>query len=219
MPTTSTHVLSTSRKHMIGFFVESFGKRCASTVLTATCYWPSSHCILAQKFVSMSGVYKNWIWSSLLWGEGLQGPGPLTGGEVGIPAWPAKDCKGNPGSFRFSVFRGGHVFALNRKLKFSEVTLKWFSFWRVWYFKNCLRCKNKIINSINIQSGYATRTIYPLLCVENLLIRQDFDLYSRECLHFASCFLLEEFFWLFCVVELQESGQTFGLFRSLGPGE
>ena len=107
MPTTSTHVLSTSRKHMIGFFVESFGKRCASTVLTATCYWPSSHCILAQKFVSMSGVYKNWIWSSLLWGEGLQGPGPLTGGEVGIPAWPAKDCKGNPGSFRFSVFRGG----------------------------------------------------------------------------------------------------------------
>ena len=33
--------------------------------------------------------------------------GPLTGGEVGIPAQPAKDCKGNPGSFRFSVFRGG----------------------------------------------------------------------------------------------------------------
>ena len=29
------------------------------------------------------------------------------GGEVGIPAQPAKDCKGNPGSFRFSVFRGG----------------------------------------------------------------------------------------------------------------
>ena len=34
--------------------------------------------------------------------------GPLTGGgEVGIPAQPAKDCKGNPGSSRFSVFRGG----------------------------------------------------------------------------------------------------------------
>jgi len=28
-------------------------------------------------------------------------------GEVGIPAQPAEDCKGNPGSFRFSVFRGG----------------------------------------------------------------------------------------------------------------
>jgi len=29
------------------------------------------------------------------------------GGGVGIPAQPAKDCKGNPGSSRFSVFRGG----------------------------------------------------------------------------------------------------------------
>ena len=32
--------------------------------------------------------------------------GPLAGGEVGIPAQPAKDCKGHPGIFR-SVFRGG----------------------------------------------------------------------------------------------------------------
>ena len=28
---------------------------CPSTVLTAACYWPSGHCITAQKFVSVSG--------------------------------------------------------------------------------------------------------------------------------------------------------------------
>ena len=50
-------------------------------------------------------------------------PGPLTGGEVGIPAQPAKDCKGNPGVFVF-LFLGGHIFASDRKLKFSKVTLK-----------------------------------------------------------------------------------------------
>jgi len=38
--------------------------------------------------------------------ENASEAGPLTGGEVGISAQPAKDCKGNPGSFRFSVLRG-----------------------------------------------------------------------------------------------------------------
>ena len=51
---TSTHVLSTSRKHMTGFLMKSSGKCCGSTVLTAACYWLSSHCISAQKFVSVS---------------------------------------------------------------------------------------------------------------------------------------------------------------------
>ena len=53
-PKTSTHVLSTSRKHTTGFVVKSFGKRCRGMVLSAACYWPSSHCIPAQKFVSVS---------------------------------------------------------------------------------------------------------------------------------------------------------------------
>jgi len=39
-----------------GFLVRSFGECCRSAVLTAACYWPSSHCIPAQKFVSVSGV-------------------------------------------------------------------------------------------------------------------------------------------------------------------
>jgi len=30
-------------------------KCCRSTVLTAACHWPSSHCIPAQTFVSVSG--------------------------------------------------------------------------------------------------------------------------------------------------------------------
>jgi len=55
MPKMFTHVLSTSRKHTTEFFVKSFGECGVSTVLTAACYWPSSHCIPAQKFVSASG--------------------------------------------------------------------------------------------------------------------------------------------------------------------
>jgi len=55
MSKTFTHVLSTSREHTTELLVKSFGKRCVSTVLTAACYWPSSHCIPAQKFVSVSG--------------------------------------------------------------------------------------------------------------------------------------------------------------------
>ena len=57
MQNTSTHVLSTSRKHTTGFLVRSFGRYCGNTVLTAACYWPSSHCIPAQKFVSVSGEF------------------------------------------------------------------------------------------------------------------------------------------------------------------
>jgi len=40
---------------MTGFLVKSFGECCVSTVLTAACYWPSSHCIPGQTFVSVSG--------------------------------------------------------------------------------------------------------------------------------------------------------------------
>jgi len=39
--------------------MESFGECCGSTVLTAACYWPSSHCIPAQRFVSVSGGVKS----------------------------------------------------------------------------------------------------------------------------------------------------------------
>ena len=67
MPTTSTHFLSTSRKHMSELLVKSFGDCCESTVLTAACYWSSSHCIPAQKFVSVSGSYittvHRWCWT------------------------------------------------------------------------------------------------------------------------------------------------------------
>ena len=52
---TSSHVLSTSRKHTTGFLVKSFEEFSVRTVLTAACYWPSSHCIPDQKFVSVSG--------------------------------------------------------------------------------------------------------------------------------------------------------------------
>ena len=51
----SSHALSTSRKHTTWFLVKSFGECCACTVLTAACYWSSSHCIPVQKFVSVSG--------------------------------------------------------------------------------------------------------------------------------------------------------------------
>ena len=51
----STCTLSTSRKHTTGFLVKNFGECCGSMVLTAACYLPSSHCIPAQKFVSMLG--------------------------------------------------------------------------------------------------------------------------------------------------------------------
>ena len=45
--------LSTSRKHATGFLMKKFWECCRSTVLTATSYWPSSHCISTQKFVSV----------------------------------------------------------------------------------------------------------------------------------------------------------------------
>jgi len=51
MPKMSAHVLSTPRKHTIGFFEKSFGECCGSTVLTTACYWPSNHCIAGQKCV------------------------------------------------------------------------------------------------------------------------------------------------------------------------
>jgi len=33
---------------------KSFAECCGSTMLTAACYWPSSHCISAHQFVSAS---------------------------------------------------------------------------------------------------------------------------------------------------------------------
>jgi len=44
----SSHVLSTSRKHTIKFPVKSFGEWCGSMMLTTACYWPSSHRILLK---------------------------------------------------------------------------------------------------------------------------------------------------------------------------
>jgi len=37
---------------------------CRSTVLMTTCYWPSSHCIPAHKFVSLSAELNqnHWQW-------------------------------------------------------------------------------------------------------------------------------------------------------------
>jgi len=52
---TSSHVLSTSRKHKTGFLVKSFKEFSVSAVLTTACCWPSSHCIPAQKLVSVLG--------------------------------------------------------------------------------------------------------------------------------------------------------------------
>ena len=54
MPKTSTHVLSTTRKHTRGIPKRSFRDCCKSTVLTATHYWPSNGCIPAHMFVSVS---------------------------------------------------------------------------------------------------------------------------------------------------------------------
>jgi len=54
MPKTSTHVLSTSGKHMAGFLMKSFWGRCGSTVLTGTSCWPSNNCSLVEKIVSLS---------------------------------------------------------------------------------------------------------------------------------------------------------------------
>jgi len=52
---TSSHVLSTSRKHTTEFLVKSFEEFSVRTVLTAACYWSSRHCIPDQKFMSVSG--------------------------------------------------------------------------------------------------------------------------------------------------------------------
>ena len=59
MTKTSTHVLLTSRKHATGFLAKSFGECCGSAVLTAACYWPSSHWSPAQKFASLSAKFNH----------------------------------------------------------------------------------------------------------------------------------------------------------------
>jgi len=42
--------------------MKSFGKGCGSTVLIAARYWPSSHCIPAQNFVSVSAELNRNAW-------------------------------------------------------------------------------------------------------------------------------------------------------------
>jgi len=58
MPKMLTHVLSTSRKHTIGFLVKIFGECCGSRLygVDGILLLLSSHCIPAPTFVSMSGV-------------------------------------------------------------------------------------------------------------------------------------------------------------------
>ena len=78
MPKMCKHALSTSTKEhsdlststklgAAGFLVKSFGECCGSTVLTTACYWPSSHCISDQMFVSVSGelitTVHHWCWT------------------------------------------------------------------------------------------------------------------------------------------------------------
>ena len=56
MPKASTHVLSTSREEV--YDRVPCEKLCGvlwEYVLTAACYWTSSHCIPTQKFVPVSG--------------------------------------------------------------------------------------------------------------------------------------------------------------------
>jgi len=54
MPNMSTHVLSTSKKHMTRSLEKSLGECCGSAVVATACYRPTSHCISVQKFVSVS---------------------------------------------------------------------------------------------------------------------------------------------------------------------
>jgi len=54
MPNMSTHVLSTSRKHMTRSLEKSLGECCGSALVATACYRPTSHCIPVQKFVSVS---------------------------------------------------------------------------------------------------------------------------------------------------------------------
>jgi len=51
------------RKHTTGFLVKRFVVECSgSMVLTAACYWPSSHCIPNKNFVSVSGELNHDRW-------------------------------------------------------------------------------------------------------------------------------------------------------------
>ena len=52
----STLVLLTSKKHTTESLEKSFREFCRSTVLTAVSYWWSSHCISAEKFVTVDVV-------------------------------------------------------------------------------------------------------------------------------------------------------------------
>jgi len=67
------HAWSTSRKHTARFLVKSFGE-----CFEVACYWPSSCCIPAQKFVScVSRVTSQtftvdvWLWQATIPLHGL----------------------------------------------------------------------------------------------------------------------------------------------------
>jgi len=52
MANLTMHISSTSKKHTTGFLEKNFGDFCKSRLLTAPCYWPSSHCIPALRNLS-----------------------------------------------------------------------------------------------------------------------------------------------------------------------
>jgi len=52
------HMFYWPRKHTTRFLVKSFGECWSSTVLTAACYWLSSCCIPAQKFMSVTAEWQ-----------------------------------------------------------------------------------------------------------------------------------------------------------------
>ena len=61
---TSSHALSTSRKHTPVFLVKSFGNCCGSKVLTAACYWPSSHWYSCSDICVRFRKVKLWLFTA-----------------------------------------------------------------------------------------------------------------------------------------------------------
>jgi len=64
---TSSHALSTSRKPTTGFLVKCFGECWVSTVLTVSCYWPSSSLYSCSDVCPCRESYimtvHRWCWS------------------------------------------------------------------------------------------------------------------------------------------------------------
>jgi len=64
---TSSHVLSTSRKHTTGFLVKCFGECCVCTVLTTACYWRQVTVFLLRRLCpcreSSITTFHRWCWT------------------------------------------------------------------------------------------------------------------------------------------------------------